>query len=96
MSSVIGEQIRVLNTTNAIGAALSAESKTDRLIELILTGSMHVTGATAGVIFLVDDEMGLSPSLEIAEGDAVSGERSTINSGKPSSCTTANIWRESW
>ncbi|MBW2695973.1 MAG: HAMP domain-containing protein [Deltaproteobacteria bacterium] len=78
MATVIGKHIRVLNTTNAIGAALSAESNADRLIELILTGSMNVTGGTAGVIFLVDDEMGLSPTLTIVDGDGVSDERSTI------------------
>jgi HD-GYP domain-containing protein (c-di-GMP phosphodiesterase class II)/HAMP domain-containing protein len=78
MTTAISEHMRVLNTTNEIGAALSAESSSDRLIELILTGSMKVTGGTAGIMFLLDDAMQLEPALAIVNGEALHGESSAF------------------
>lgn len=75
MAEVIGEQVRVLSTMNTIGAALSAESDTDRLLGLILRGSMGVTGASGGVLFLVTEEGALEASrICIGGNDTVTEE----------------------
>jgi len=45
---------REIQELNKIGAALSAEHHLDRLLELILTKSRHITNADAGSLYLVE------------------------------------------
>lgn len=45
---------REIQELNRIGAALSAEHHLDRLLELILTKSRHITNADAGSLYLVE------------------------------------------
>ena len=45
---------REISELNQIGAALSAEHHLDRLLELILTKSRHITNADAGSLYLVE------------------------------------------
>jgi HD-GYP domain-containing protein (c-di-GMP phosphodiesterase class II)/HAMP domain-containing protein len=75
MAEVIGDQVRVLNTMNTIGGTLSAESDTDRLLALILRGSMRVTRASGGVLFLLTEEGALEASrMCVGEDNIVTGE----------------------
>lgn len=46
-----------IHELNAIGAALSAEHDTERLLEMILTKSREITRADAGSLYLVEDEV---------------------------------------
>jgi len=78
MAAAIREHIRVLDTTNEIGSALSAESSSDRLLELILTGSMDVTGGTVGFMFLLGEATELEPALAIVNGETLRGEDATF------------------
>ncbi len=78
MTASIDEHIRVLHTTNEIGAALSAESSSARLIELILAGSMEVTGGTAAVMFLLDDAAELQLAQAIVGGEQVRDQGSSF------------------
>jgi len=45
---------REISELNQIGAALSAEHRLDKLLELILTKSRHITNADAGSLYLVE------------------------------------------
>src|SRR2546430_3000779 len=69
---------REIQELNKIGAALSAEHHLDRLLELILTKSRHITNADAGSLYLVEsaqEERRLGPhhaSLP-ANADGMSG-----------------------
>ena len=55
MTEGLRRQNRVLSVVNEIGAALSAEQDTTRLLDLILRGSARVTDATGGALFLSSD-----------------------------------------
>jgi HD-GYP domain-containing protein (c-di-GMP phosphodiesterase class II)/HAMP domain-containing protein len=55
MTEELRRQNRVLSVVNEIGAALSAEQDTTRLLDLILRGSARVTDATGGALFLSSD-----------------------------------------
>lgn len=68
MAEVIGDQIHVLSTVNAIGAALSAENDTNRVLELILQGVVKLTHARSGVLYLLSDEKKLEATL-MFDGD---------------------------
>ena len=46
---------RQLEELNRIGAALSAERDTSRLLELILTKAREITRSDAGSIYLVEE-----------------------------------------
>jgi len=68
MTEVIGNQIHILGTVNSIGAALSAENDSNRVLELILRGVVELTHADIGVLYLLSDERKLEATL-IFEGD---------------------------
>lgn len=55
MTEELSRQNGVLTAINEIGAALSAEQDTTRLLELILRGSARVTDAIGGALFLSPD-----------------------------------------
>jgi HD-GYP domain-containing protein (c-di-GMP phosphodiesterase class II)/HAMP domain-containing protein len=55
MTDELRRQNRVLSVVNEIGAALSAEQDTTRLLDLILRGATRVTDATGGALFLSSD-----------------------------------------
>jgi HD-GYP domain-containing protein (c-di-GMP phosphodiesterase class II)/HAMP domain-containing protein len=55
MTEELSRQNGVLSAINEIGAALSAEQDTARLLDLILRGSARVTGAIGGALFLSPD-----------------------------------------
>ncbi|QLG87082.1 HD domain-containing protein [Chitinibacter bivalviorum] len=62
-----------LNKLNAIGAALSAETQIERLIESILIAAIDLVRADAGTLYLVKDdavhfEIILNPRLGVAQG----------------------------
>lgn len=68
MAEVIGNQIHVLSTVNSVGAALSAENDTNRILELILRAVVELTHADSGVLYLLTDEKNLEAAL-MFEGD---------------------------
>ena len=65
MTRVIGDHIHVLGTINSIGAALSAESDTNRVLELILRGVVELTNGSHGVLFLLDDDKNPTPAMAV-------------------------------
>jgi len=71
MAQVIGYQVDVLSTVNSIGAALSAEFDPEQLLELILVGSMEVTRADAGGLFLLARLPRAAAARCVAAGDVV-------------------------
>jgi len=69
---------REIQELNKIGAALSAEHHLDRLLELILTKSRHITNADAGSLYLVEsarEEKHFGPHHAVlpANADGASG-----------------------
>jgi HD-GYP domain-containing protein (c-di-GMP phosphodiesterase class II) len=56
-----------INELNAIGAALSAEHDTEKLLEMILTKSREITRSDAGSLYLVE-ELSLEPKALPGEG----------------------------
>ncbi len=54
MAESVSHQIRVMETVNAVGSALSVEPDRARLLEVILSGAMIATSAQAGALHLVD------------------------------------------
>jgi HD-GYP domain-containing protein (c-di-GMP phosphodiesterase class II) len=56
MAASIQRRDLVMTTVNRIGSALSAERENARLLELILGGSMRVTGADGALLFLNDED----------------------------------------
>jgi HD-GYP domain-containing protein (c-di-GMP phosphodiesterase class II) len=72
--------VRQLDELNRIGAALSAERDTARLLELILQGARAITSSEAGSLYLVEPPEGTAPGDEdaprglrfaVAQNDAV-------------------------
>ncbi|MFB3918218.1 MAG: HD-GYP domain-containing protein [Terriglobales bacterium] len=51
----LGEASREIDELNRIGAALSAEHDTGKLLEMILTKSRQITSADAGSLYLVEE-----------------------------------------
>jgi HD-GYP domain-containing protein (c-di-GMP phosphodiesterase class II) len=56
MAETTGRQIEILSTINRIGATLSAERENGPVIDAVLRGSMHVTEAEAGALFLIEED----------------------------------------
>jgi HD-GYP domain-containing protein (c-di-GMP phosphodiesterase class II) len=54
MAETTGRHIQILATVNRIGAALSAERENAAVVDIVLAGSMQVTGAAAGALFLFE------------------------------------------
>jgi len=54
---------REISELNEIGAALSAEHDTDRLLEMILTKSRQITKSDAGSLYLVEEVAADHPAL---------------------------------
>lgn len=55
---------REINELNKIGAALSAEHDTGKLLEMILTKSREITNSDAGSLYIVEDAEPETPELE--------------------------------
>jgi HD-GYP domain-containing protein (c-di-GMP phosphodiesterase class II) len=51
----LGEATKEIHELNAIGAALSAEHDTEKLLEMILTKSREITRSDAGSLYLVEE-----------------------------------------
>src|SRR6185312_3097797 len=67
---------REIQELNKIGAALSAEHRLDRLLELILTKCREITNADAGSLYLVEavpeDKPAVPPPAQTTAGSAAS------------------------
>jgi len=62
MARSISQHVTSMGMVNAIGAALSAERDTNRLLELIIQGAMRLARANVGTLYLV------SPNGELVTG----------------------------
>lgn len=56
MAESIAHHVRVVETVNTVGSALSSELDREKLLDAILRGAMNVTGARAGAIHLMDGD----------------------------------------
>lgn len=77
-----------ISELNAIGAALSAEHDTEKLLELILTKTREITRSDAGSLYLVE-EMKLEPAAQAQ--DAPANEKAALagNAALPGASGTA-------
>src|SRR5262249_47311046 len=64
----LGEATREIHELNQIGAALSAEHDTSKLLEMILTKSREITSSDAAALYLVE------PVEAAAEGDVAKAQ----------------------
>src|SRR5581483_4630546 len=65
-----------IHELNAIGAALSAEHDTEKLLELILTKSREITRADAGSLYLVEEQVIESdPSQPVGQEVVIAGAK---------------------
>lgn len=55
MADVVSQHVSILSLVNQVGAALSAERETNRVVDLILEGSMEATAAQVGAIYLASE-----------------------------------------
>src|SRR6185436_6697959 len=63
---------REIHELNQIGAALSAEHDTGKLLEMILTKSREITQSDAGSLYLVEAAEGIEPISAPKDGSTVS------------------------
>jgi HD-GYP domain-containing protein (c-di-GMP phosphodiesterase class II) len=63
---------REIHELNQIGAALSAEHDTGKLLEMILTKSRQITSSDAGSLYLVEAAEDPGPALTNTDGGSVS------------------------
>ena len=68
MARSISQHVTSMGMVNAIGAALSAERDTNRLLELIVQGAMRLAGANVGTLYLVTPNSELVTGLVRAAG----------------------------
>jgi HD-GYP domain-containing protein (c-di-GMP phosphodiesterase class II) len=67
---------------NAIGAALSAEHDTDKLLEMILTKSREITKSDAGSLYLVDEMPLDDPALPAIDPDSTTTKMEAVEEAK--------------
>ena len=67
-----------IHELNKIGAALSAEHDTEKLLELILTKCREITRADAGSLYIVDEESLTDREKELAERSPEAIERRQV------------------
>lgn len=68
MAEGIAHHVRVMETVNAVGSALSGERDRKRLLDAILRGAMAVTGARAGALHLEGSDDRLERMLLLGPG----------------------------
>jgi HD-GYP domain-containing protein (c-di-GMP phosphodiesterase class II) len=67
-----------IHELNAIGAALSAEHDTEKLLEMILTKSREITRADAGSLYLVEEQVVGSKPVAIEPEIVISGAKMAV------------------